>query len=128
MIRFEIVREARVELVGSFDPQLGVPVLSRADMYCEKLLANADRFADRATMSRDIIDLSMMILQWGPIPDVAWSKAEAAYGSAARNAFARAVTMIRSVEWLEHCAKEMSISPDIASEILTAHGGPLDPD
>ncbi len=59
--KFEIVREARIDLSGEMDPRLGVPVLTRADMYCEKLLANADRYADKAVLSRDIIDLSMMI-------------------------------------------------------------------
>lgn len=60
-IKFEILREARIDVSGSFDPALGVPVLSREDMYAERLLANADRWRDTSTLSRDIIDLSMMI-------------------------------------------------------------------
>src|SRR5690554_2574336 len=66
-VRFEIVREARIPINGAIDPTLGIPVLSREEMYCEKLLANADRYADRAVLNRDIIDLSMMISRFGPI-------------------------------------------------------------
>jgi len=51
-IKFEILREARIDVSGSFDPALGVPVLSREDMYAERLLANADRWRDTSTLSR----------------------------------------------------------------------------
>jgi hypothetical protein len=124
-IRFEIVREGRVALGGSFDAGLGVPVLSRDDMYCEKLLANADRHADRAVLSRDIVDLSMMILRWGPIPEASWQKATAAYGHTARLAFDRAVGMIRDPEWLDRCLAGMAMSQTDGAEILALHGGPV---
>ena len=42
-IKFENVREGRIELSGAEDARLGIPLLSPSDMYCEKLLANADR-------------------------------------------------------------------------------------
>ncbi len=127
-IKFEIVREARVDLSGEMDAQLGVAVLKRADLYCEKLLANADRYADTAVLSRDMIDLSMMISRWGPIPEAAWEKAEAAYGRAVRAAYDEAVAMIRSPVWLKTCIEGMAIEDKIAAEIAALHGGALAPE
>ncbi len=75
-IKFEIVQEGRIELSGEIDPRFGVPTLSRSDMYAEKLLANADRYNDVSVMSRDIIDLAIMINHWGEIPQAAWQKAQ----------------------------------------------------
>lgn len=126
-IKFEIVREARVDLSGDMDARLGIPVLARADMYCEKLMANADRYADTAVLSRDMIDLSMMISRWGPIPEAAWEKAEAAYGRAVRAAYDAAVAMIRSPVWLNKCVEGMAIDAKIAVEIIAVHGGALAP-
>jgi hypothetical protein len=80
-VRFEIVREGHLSLVGALDPALGVPVLSRTDLFATKLLANADSFLDEAAYGRDIIDLAMMSSRWGPIPDAAFAKARQAYGS-----------------------------------------------
>lgn len=79
-IRFEIVFEGRIDLEESTDSLLGVPILSRVDLYTEKLIANADRYSDPSISSRDIIDLAMMIKNWGPIPDSAFLKARSAYG------------------------------------------------
>lgn len=126
-IRFEIVREARVALSGGMDPALAVPTLSRVDMYCEKLLANADRHADRATLSRDIIDLSMMMSRWGPIPDASWAKARGAYGDTVDRAFERAAAGIRDRTWLRACVDGMAMDRALEDEILAQHGGPTNP-
>lgn len=127
-IKFEIVREARIELHGAMDARFGVPLLARADMYAEKLLANADRWADRAVMSRDIIDLSMMISRWGPIPSAAWERAEAAYGATVEEAYHKAVETIRTPAWLQACMEKMCMDPELEDEILAVHGGPKLPD
>jgi hypothetical protein len=127
-IKFEILREGRIDLSGAVDARLGVPLLSRNDMYCEKLLANADRYADTAVLSRDMIDLSMMISRWGPVPEAAWAKAEGAYGQSVRAAFDKAVTMIRNPAWLRKCATGMAIHTEITEEILAVHGGPVAPE
>ncbi|MEX2516927.1 MAG: nucleotidyl transferase AbiEii/AbiGii toxin family protein [Gammaproteobacteria bacterium] len=79
-VRFEIIREARIPLSGRLVKSLGVPRLGRVDMFASKLLANADRYNDRASAHRDIIDLAMMVHHWGDIPQAAWDKAQAAYG------------------------------------------------
>jgi len=126
-IKFEIVREARIELSGQIDPCYGVPVLSRDHMFAEKLLANADRWNDAGVLSRDILDLSMMIARWGPIPAAAWAIAEGAYGDTAHKAYGKAVERIRTPEWLRKCMRDMAIDPDLETEILAVHGGPVSP-
>lgn len=125
-IKFEIVREARIQLTGEMDDRLGVPVLSRDCMYAEKLLANADRWADAAVLNRDILDLSMMISRWGEIPDAAWAIAEGAYGGTVRKAYAAAVHRIRNPEWVRKCMADMAMDPRLEREILARHGGPPD--
>lgn len=120
-IKFEIVRESRISLSGAVDARLGVPQLARDDMYTEKLLANADRWPDRAVLSRDIIDLSIMISRWGPIPEAAWEKARTAYGVTVDEAYGKAVDHIRDRDELRRCMRELSIDPALLDEILSAH-------
>ncbi len=124
-IKFEIVREARIELAGKIHPDFGVPTLARDDMYAEKLLANADRWQDAGVLSRDIIDLSMMMSVWGGIPASSWKKVESAYGDSARKAYGNAVKRIRDPDWLANCMKKMAIDAAFADQILAPHGGPL---
>jgi len=124
-IKFEIVREARIQLAGEVDDRFGVPVLTRDCMYAEKLLANADRWADKAVLNRDILDLSVMISRWGPIPDGSWAIAERAYGDTVRKAYDEAIVRIRNTEWLRECMLGMAMDPDLEGEILAQHGGPL---
>ncbi|MEA1941677.1 MAG: nucleotidyl transferase AbiEii/AbiGii toxin family protein [Pseudomonadota bacterium] len=121
-IKFEIVRESRVSLSGALDARLGVPVLSRGDLYAEKLLANADRYADKAVLNRDIIDLGLMISRWGPVPGQAWQKARAAYGTAVDEAYKKAVASIRDPGWLETCMQGMAMDRSLAREILESFG------
>ena len=54
-VKFEIVSECRIQIAGELNSLTGVPTLTRADMYAEKLLANADRYRDKSVASRDII-------------------------------------------------------------------------
>jgi len=76
-IIFEVVLEARIDLDGALDERLGVPVLSFEHAAAEKLLANADRGLDRATLGRDLVDLAFL--------------AEAVDGAVLRAGAARAV-------------------------------------
>lgn len=68
-IKFEIVREARIELAlpGPDDLICGVGALSVLDLAASKLLANSDRQADDGVFSRDVIDLAMMDLPLAPL-------------------------------------------------------------
>lgn len=61
-LKFEIIHEGRIPLdtPGSGDHVCGVTTLSALDTAASKLLANADRWADRSTFSRDLIDLAML--------------------------------------------------------------------
>lgn len=116
-IKFEIVREARTQLSGQMDATLSVPILSRDDMYCEKLLANADRWNDRSVMSRDIIDLCVMQSRWGPVPENVWRKAESAYGATVLTSYDKAMAMIADPEWLSRCAVVMAIETPVRDDI-----------
>lgn len=62
-IKFEIVFEARIDLKGSLDRSLGVPVLDLPHAIAEKLLANADRGRAREHRARDVVDLAFVSLQ-----------------------------------------------------------------
>lgn len=82
-IKFEIVREARIDLdmPGRNDAIRGVATLAATDLAASKLLANSDRWRDDSVFSRDAIDLAMMDLPpRGFLPAV--EKAAAAYGDA----------------------------------------------
>ena len=70
-----------------------------------------------------MIDLSMMISRWGPVPESAWAKARTAYGETVDHAFAKAKAMIRDPAWLRKCMDGMAMEPEIAEEILSLHGG-----
>lgn len=123
-IKFEIVRAMRATpLCGELDARYGLPVLSRPHMYAEKLMANSDRWFAPDVASRDILDLSVMISRWGPVPEEAWKIAEAAYGDKVHEDFDKAVEKIRKPEYIESCAEKMQISPEVVDEILSLHGG-----
>ena len=82
LIKFEIVREGRIDVSGAYDHGLGIPLLSIEDQFTEKMLANSDRGKDPSVCYRDALDLGVLILNHGNhIPDAASAKAEKAYGS-----------------------------------------------
>lgn len=122
-VKFEIVSEGRIEIDGAINPATGVPTLARTDMYAEKLLANADRYRDKAVASRDIIDLAMMIGHWGPVPEAAWSKVRKAYGTSADRAFAEAVALVGNRDYLEQCLERMHMALELADQIPAALRG-----
>jgi len=119
-IKMEIVSEGRIEIAGSTEKFLGVPVLSRDDMYAEKLLANADRGLDSSVMSRDIIDLAMMIDRWGIIPQSAWKKAIDAYGDHVLKAFETSCQLVSDQSYLISCLQKMRMEPGLSKTIQAA--------
>ena len=123
-IKLEIVKESRIDLTGSIDLRFGVPVLDRDLMYAEKLLANSDRYCAPEVLSRDILDLSVMISRWGAVPESAWDVATDAYGKKIRDDYDAAIDKIRVPEWMDKCTQGMEISTELAGEILALHGGP----
>lgn len=110
-IKFEIVREARIELSppGPADTVCGVATLTPLDLAASKLLANSDRFADDGVFSRDVIDLAMMGLRL-PALRQALAKAEQAYGTAVARDLAKAIDRLQQrPNWLERCMQAMNI-------------------
>lgn len=118
-VKVEFVLEGRIDISGDLDPELCVPVLSREDMYAEKLLANTDRAMDRSQMSRDLIDLAMMIKAWGPIPESALRKAEGAYGRSIFDYFDRGLALLHDPQYRETCLTAMAMDPGLGAIIIT---------
>ncbi len=96
-IKVELIREGRVELLlpGAQPPWSPVPCLTASDCFAEKLLACSDRWPDRQTLSRDLLDLAAMRAHWGAIPEPSWNKAEAAYKKAIRVDLEKAIAAFR---------------------------------
>lgn len=117
-LRFEIVLEGRIPITGAIDERFGIPVLSRSDMYAEKLLANDDRWGDRSTLSRDAIDLALMIDRWGSIPDDALAKAQGAYGDAIISSLHKATELLASEPaYVRNCLDAMQMDAALAERI-----------
>lgn len=95
-IKFEILHEDRIQIEKAAENPFPVPLLSMQDMYAEKLLANTDRGLDTSTLSRDMIDLAMMMMKWGDIPLAALAKAGSAraYGMAIHRHFLGALKLM----------------------------------
>jgi hypothetical protein len=116
-IKIEFVREDRIEIEGSYNAILSVPMLSRQDMYAEKLLANADRGLDKFVKSRDIIDLAMMIDSWGNIPNEALNKTYKAYGDQIVKAFQKSVDLIKDKTYFRTCLESAHMDKDLVDKI-----------
>jgi hypothetical protein len=116
-IRVELVSEARIAISGQVNPAFGVPTLSQEDMFAEKLLANADRGLDKATMSRDIIDIAMMVTAWGDIPTPALTKIFNAYGEHAFTAFHKSLALIQDTAHLKSCLEKMHMEQSLVEKI-----------
>jgi hypothetical protein len=95
-LKFEVVREVRIDLGGEEIEGIPLMCLARRHCFAEKFLANADRGLDASTLSRDIVDIAFMIEGWS-IEDAraGFAIAETAYGESVRRALATAVNRIR---------------------------------
>jgi hypothetical protein len=82
-LKFEIVREARIDIEGETVAAIPVTCLTRRHCFAEKFLANADRGLDASTLCRDIVDLAFMIEGWSEVDArTGFTIATAAYGEA----------------------------------------------
>lgn len=118
-VKVEIVQEARIELSGEIDNLLGVPVLSDEDQVAEKLLANADRWADPGTACRDALDLGFLTIGLGGrIPEAARDKAELAYGQAIGDSVGRVLGRLSDPVVRERAA--MALEMDVADATRAA--------
>ena len=119
-IRFEVVREGRIDLRGHFDEDLGVPTLVPADMFAEKLLANADRCQDRAVAYRDAFDLGMLVKAYGEIPTEALDKVQTAYGLDIERKVAWVVSKLRDKAELHGAADVLQMDVTVGSDAISA--------
>jgi Nucleotidyl transferase AbiEii toxin, Type IV TA system len=111
-IKFEIVLEGRFTLDAPGDGDLlcGVATLSPLDMATCKLLANSDRWRDDSVLSRDLIDLAMMMPSKALLSE-AIAKAEGAYGAAIQTDLRHAVQSLRErPHHLDHCMRAMRMN------------------
>lgn len=107
-----------MDISGALDPELGVPVLHRDDMYAEKLLANADRALDRSQMSRDLIDLAMMTKAWGPIPATTLKKVEGAHGRSIHDYFDRGPALLHDERYRDECLQATAMASSLGAGII----------
>jgi hypothetical protein len=109
-LKLEIVFEARIDLEGELDANLGVPVLRPEHAVAEKLLANADRGFDESTLARDLIDLAFAAVAFGrPTFDAGLELAERAYGVAARRYLAASLDAFKNRARAAHCIKSLGV-------------------
>jgi Nucleotidyl transferase AbiEii toxin, Type IV TA system len=119
-VKIEFFIEGRMPISSGGETLCGVPILSRVDLYAEKLLANADRFSDKSVLSRDAIDLAMMISCWGPVPQESIEKTKSVYGADIENSLDKARKLLSDGEYLEHCLVSMKMDLDLANTIRSA--------
>lgn len=110
-VKFEIVAEGRITLAAQDLPGLPILCIDRVSCFAEKLLANADRWADRSVLSRDIIDIAFMVSHWGNIPPEAVAIAENAYGTGVHKSLKNAVALVQAdASYLGRCTTTMGIT------------------
>lgn len=111
-VKLEISFEARVDLD---DPRpeervCGAWAMRPDDLAATKLMANADRYADDAMASRDLIDLAMLSDE-ALLPPTGVAKARRAYGRSVGQAFERAKALLLEREGrLALCMKRMKMN------------------
>ena len=115
LIKFEIVREARIELSPPVDGDriCGVARLTTVDLATSKLLALADRWTDDSVHSRDLIDLAMMNLPRRTLQQ-AKAKAGRAYSSIERDLELAIEALHRRPGRLEACATALQMTTPLA--------------
>jgi hypothetical protein len=107
-IKFEIITESRIELDSPNYPEWSpVPCLAMVDCWTEKLLANADRWADEGTYARDLIDLSVLRVK-SSLLTAATLKSETAYPTIPALTKALQKFQINS-DWRYRCYRSLSI-------------------
>ena len=117
-IKFEIVREARIELAGEPHPTLVVPTLSVRDMFAEKLLANSDRCFDRSVAYRDAIDLGHLVAAYGGLDGSAVAKAEHAYGPDILRKMTGVLNLLLEKKEVRHAAHVLDMDYERTVEVI----------
>ncbi len=71
LVRIKLAREDRLMLAGTRHPELGMSRPGWMEIVRERPLSDADRWADPARLSHDVIDLAMMTAARGAIANAA---------------------------------------------------------
>lgn len=118
-LKFEIVREARIDIAGEKISGIPIRCLTRRHCFAEKFLANADRGLDESTLSRDAVDLAHMIEGWSrQDADAGLALARAAYGDAISRSLESVIAKLRGDRaYRKRCIEGLEI---IDPDILTA--------
>jgi hypothetical protein len=116
-IKTEIIAEGRFELDAPRQPVWSqVKCLSVNDCFTSKVLANADRYADVSTNSRDLIDLAFLRND-RPLPPMSIAKAEAAYPIIP--ALTSALTRFQGdADWRFNCCEQLNIATANRSKLI----------
>ena len=111
-VKFEIITEGRILIDPDPAAGLPVPALDPVSCFAEKFLANADRWADRSVLSRDIIDLAFMIKGWGNTAALAGlDRAIGAYGDVVVDALSQAIIKLEEDPgYFHHCLGKLAVS------------------
>lgn len=116
-IKIEIIAETRFQLDAPRYPSWSpVPCLSLNDCFTSKLLANSDRYIDKAVESRDLIDLAFLRLQ-SSIPKSAIDKAENSYEI--MQPLKRAIELFQeNTEYRQKCFQGLQITSSWIPKII----------
>jgi len=109
-VKFEIIREARINLTGAQVADLPVACLNHSSAVAEKFLANTDRGLDKSTRSRDLVDLAFMAASWSK-DDVSQGleMAETAYGDVVLELLKSALKLFGDGSYRKQCVTELEI-------------------
>ena len=110
-MKFEIISEGRVRIDP--DPKSSMPVLPLDETSCfaEKFLANADRWADRSVLSRDVIDLAFMSSEWCRESALAGlQRAMDGYGEVVLDSTRKAVKLLSDSHHFRRCVTELAVT------------------
>jgi hypothetical protein len=117
-LKFEIIREARIDLAAEEIRRLPVLCLTRRHCFAEKFLANADRGLDASTLSRDVVDLAFMIEGWSKADaEAGLTIAKGAYGKSVPRSLAAVVQAMGDKAYRNRCIEGLAIT---TPKVLTA--------
>lgn len=110
-VKFEVIFEGRIPLMGEARSPFPVEVLARPSCFAEKLLANADRGRDASANARDLIDLAFMAANW-PEEDLrtGMATAQSAYGDAVQRELNAVLSSLDDADYRQRCLAALSVS------------------
>lgn len=109
-VKFEIIREARISISGMKIASVAVPCLDHVSCLAEKFLANTDRGLDKATRSRDLIDLAFMAADWSDREvKKGFELAEEAYGASVSRTLRSTLDLFSDKSHRNHCVADLGV-------------------